>query len=124
MPLPKSPPFLESVRLIPGLVSDYASFPFSLGFVRGLDLTFSSAVTFLVGENGSGKSTLIEALAAFCRLPLAGGGSEDLADNRGPDDTSDLSHVIRPRFVRRPKRGYFFRAELQAQFASLLEKRK
>jgi hypothetical protein len=100
--------YLESVRVVPDRVPDVAAFPFSLPFVADLDLTFRSPVTFLVGENGSGKSTFIEALAALCRLPVAGGGAEDLADNQSAEDASSLARALRPSFKKRPKVGYFF----------------
>lgn len=36
---------------------------FSLALIRGLDMEFTSPVTFFVGENGIGKSTVIVAIA-------------------------------------------------------------
>jgi predicted ATPase len=116
-------PFLDSVRLNPAFEPDWEEFPFSLPFLSRIDLRFST-VTYLVGENGSGKSTLIEALAALCRFPVAGGGREELADHQSDEKGSLLAKALRPSFVRRPRYGFFFRAELQASFASLLEQRK
>lgn len=40
-------------------IGDPTLFPFSLPFVRALDLDLDRHVTFFVGENGSGKSTLL-----------------------------------------------------------------
>lgn len=113
-------PFLERVFLRPDANLDRERFPGSLGFVHSLDLRFDTPVTFFVGENGSGKSTLIEAIAALCGLPVTGGGRNELATNLAH---SELSPHLRPAFRRRPRDAYFFRAEFQAQFADLLERR-
>jgi predicted ATPase len=99
-------------------------YPFSLPIVRGLDIAFASPVTFFVGENGTGKSTIIEALAALCRLPVSGGGRNELAGTHGPDTVSPLAAALRPSFRRRPPDAYFLRAEFQAHFASLLDERR
>jgi predicted ATPase len=78
----------------------------------------------LVGENGSGKSTVIEALAELCGLPVGGGGRNELADLRVPQNRSELAPFLRAAFEKTPRHGYFFRAEFQAHFATLLEERK
>jgi predicted ATPase len=105
-------------------VPAFDEYPYSLPFVRGLDLRLRSAVTFFVGENGSGKSTLLEAIAELCGLPVSGGGRNELADRHGPERRSALGGALRPAFVVRPRDGYFFRAEFQAHFASLLDQRR
>jgi predicted ATPase len=54
-------PFLRRIEMLPDRAGGD---PFNVRtFANGIDLTLSTAVTFLVGENGSGKSTLLEALA-------------------------------------------------------------
>src|SRR5206468_5285227 len=98
-------------------------YPFCLPFVRNLDLTISSAVSIFVGENGSGKSTLLEAVAVLSRLPVSGGARADLGAGHAPEERSALADVLRPSFRRRPRDGYFLRAEFQAHFASLLDAR-
>lgn len=100
-----------------------ADFPGNLPFVRGLDIRFEHPVTILVGENGSGKSTFIEAVAELCGLPVAGGGRNELADLKAPQTRSELAPFVRAVFSRKPRNGYFFRAEFQAHFATLLEER-
>ena len=117
-------PFLKRVYVVPERVPAYEGFPYDLPFVRDLDLSFKRAVTYLVGENGSGKSTLIEAIAEACGLPVSGGGRNEAADRHGPEQHSALGNALRPSFSRRPKDGYFFRAEFQAHFASLLDERR
>jgi predicted ATPase len=99
-------------------------YPFSLPIVRGLDIEFTSPVTFFVGENGTGKSTVIEAIAALSRLPVSGGGRNELSGTHGPDTFSPLAAALRPSFRQRPSDAYFLRAEFQAHFASLLDERK
>ena len=120
----ESPPYLLGMQLIAERVPDFERHPFSVPCIRSLDLTFNSRVTFLVGENGCGKSTLLEGLASVCRLPVSGGGSNDLAAGHGPRDETSLGAALRPRFRRRPPDAYFFRGEFSAHFASLLDDRE
>lgn len=117
-----TPPYLVRLRLKDGAAED-GEYPFNLPLIRGLDLEFTSPVTFFVGENGTGKSTVIEAVAALCKLPVSGGGRNELADHHGPDGSSPLAQSLRPSFRRRPHDAYFFRSDLQAHFASLLDER-
>ena len=99
-------------------------FPGNLSFVSDLRLEFRDDVTFFVGENGSGKSTLLEAIAVLAGFPMSGGGTNELDSRHGLADESSLAHALRLGFKRRPKDGYFFRAELLAHFASLLDQRR
>lgn len=117
------PPYLVRLQLKEGAAHG-AEYPFNLALIRCLDIEFTSPVTFFVGENGTGKSTVIEAIAALCRLPVSGGGRNELSGNHGPDTTSPLAAALRPAFRRRPPDAYFLRAELQAHFASLLDQRR
>jgi predicted ATPase len=100
------------------------AFPLSLPFVAQLNLSFPTPVTFFVGENGSGKSTVIEAIAELSGLRVAGGGRNELSGLHGPHRRSELAPALRASFSRRPRDGYFFRAEFQAHFASLLDERR
>lgn len=118
-----SPPYLDRILLKEGVITDDHKFPFNLPFVRELDITFDNEVSFLVGENGSGKSTVIEAIAQLCRLPVGGGGRNDLAGENSPHAESELAPALLGSFFTKPKDGYFFRAEFQAHFASLLDQR-
>lgn len=116
--------FLQRVYVRPDATLREDEFPGTLPFVRNLDLQFTSPVTILVGENGSGKSTFVEALASLCGLPVGGGGRNELADLKAPHNRSELAPFLRAGFSQKPKSGYFFRAEFQAHFATLLEERK
>jgi predicted ATPase len=90
---------------------DAGRYPFNLPVLRGLDeVVFHPKVTFLVGENGSGKSTLIEALAVAGGFNPEGGTRSFNFGTRASH--SDLHQFVRlVRGVRRPRDGYFLRAE-------------
>jgi len=105
-------------------VSIPEGYPGTLPFVTDLELEIDSAVTIFVGENGSGKSTLLEAIATLCGLPSGGGGRTELADFKAPQTHGELAPFLRASFRAKPRSGYFFRAEFQAHFASLLEQRR
>lgn len=115
--------YLSSIRTLPERLPAECVFPFSLPFVSRLYLTFPAPVTFFVGENGTGKSTLLEAIADLCGFPVSGGGRNEQSAGHGPEQESPLRRVLRPVFRNRPVDGYFFRAEFQAHFASLLDAR-
>lgn len=116
-------PYLIGVRIVPEAIVGN-EYPFNLPAIRSLDIRLSCPVTFFVGENGTGKSTTIEALAELCGFPASGGGPADLAASHGPEPEAPLTTALRPVFRRRPRDGYFFRAEFQAHFASLLDQRR
>lgn len=116
-------PYLVGLKVIPEAVAG-TSYPFHLPSIRGLDLRFSRPVTFFVGENGTGKSTTIEALAEICGLPASGGGRSEFAAAHGPEPEAALTTALRPAFRKRPRDAYFFRAEFQSHFASLLDQRR
>lgn len=116
-------PFLTEVAVRPDAKLDRTAFPTCLPFLPGLALRIATRVTFFVGENGSGKSTLLEAIASLCGLPVGGGGRNELGARQAPHSKSELAPFLQGTFKRKPRDGYFFRAEFQAHFASLLEAR-
>jgi predicted ATPase len=119
-----SAPYISYVKRNLDAPLDVSTFPGNLGFVSELQLEFDDAVTFFVGENGSGKSTLLEAIAVLAGFPMSGGGTNEVESSHGLPENSLLADALRLAVKRRPKDGYFFRAELHAHFASLLDQRR
>ncbi len=72
-------------------------------------LSFSSSVTFFVGENGTGKSTLLEAVAVAYGFN-AEGGSKSFTFSTNPTHSELFEHI---RLGKRghAKDGFFLRAE-------------
>jgi predicted ATPase len=113
--------YLLEVRLLREKVPCFDQFPFSLPAVRNLDaLKLHPAVTFIVGENGSGKSTLLEAMAVGLGLNPEGGTRNFNFSTRRSH--SDLYKFIRlSRGYRRPRDGFFLRAESFFNLATEIE---
>lgn len=113
--------YLLEVRLERKKVPSFDEYPFSLSAVRNLhSLVPHPAVTFLVGENGSGKSTLLEAIAVICGFNPEGGTKNFNFTTR--DSHSPLHQYLTPvRGVRRPKDGFFLRAESLFNLATNIE---
>ncbi|MBT5876003.1 MAG: AAA family ATPase [Candidatus Latescibacteria bacterium] len=72
-------------------------------------MEFSAPVTFFVGENGSGKSTLMESMAIGMEATTI--GTHDIRDDPTLAAVRQLGDALRFVHNRRPKRGFFFRAE-------------
>lgn len=119
-----SAPYLKYVTLKEEMPLDPDSFPGNLPFTEGLHWEFESPVTFFVGENGSGKSTLLEAMAVLSRLPISGGSQNETGTYQAFEEQSRLAASLRLAFLRQPQDRYFFRADTQAHFASLLDQRR
>jgi predicted ATPase len=119
---PRLDAFIRSIELLRDQVKDFDRYPFSIPAVRALDtLDLNPKVTFFVGENGSGKSTLVEAIAVAAGFNAEGGSKNFKFATRSSE--SELHTVLRlVRGVRRPKNGYFLRAESYFNVASEIER--
>ncbi len=97
-------------------------YPFNLPLFQQLEsLEFRSKVAFLVGENGTGKSTLLEAIAVNYGFN-AEGGSKNFRFSTY-DSHSDLyQYLTLVKGSKRPRDGYFLRAESFYNLATEVEK--
>jgi predicted ATPase len=113
---------IVEVKLKRAEVPSFSQYPFCLNAVRNLtSLQVHPSVTFIVGENGSGKSTLLEAVAVALGFNPEGGSKQF---NFGTFTShSELHRFLRvSRGVRRPKDGYFLRAESFFNVATEIQK--
>ena len=83
------------------------------------ELRLTKPVTFWVGENGSGKSTLLEAVAIACGFNPEGGTFNYAFSTR--DSHSELHGAVRIARDRKPRWGYFLRAESFYNVATMEE---
>ena len=113
--------FASQVTLQRDAVASFERYPFCLPAVRSLEtLELHPKVTFLVGENGSGKSTLLEAIAVSLGFNPEGGTKNFRFGTR--QSHSELHQFIRvAKGFRRPKDGFFFRAESFFNVATEIE---
>jgi predicted ATPase len=114
--------YVLAVKLRRDKVNSFDEYPFSLPVVRHLDtLELHPAVTFLVGENGSGKSTLLEALAVAWGFNPEGGTKNFRFGTRASHSIlHDYLRLIKS--ARRPKDGFFLRAESLFNLATEIER--
>lgn len=78
-------------------------------------------ITFFVGENGSGKSTLLEAIALALGFNAEGGSSNFSFSTRASH--SELHRYLQiVRGTRKPRTGYFLRAESFFNVSSEIER--
>jgi predicted ATPase len=114
--------YLRAVRLVREQVPTFDEYPFSVPAIRGLDeLALDPKVTFLIGENGSGKSTLIEAIAVAAGFNAEGGSKNFNFQTRSSE--SALHKYVRPiRGIKRPRDGFFLRAESYFNVATEIER--
>ncbi|HEX4492156.1 MAG TPA: AAA family ATPase [Acidimicrobiia bacterium] len=114
--------YLRAVRLVRESGPDFGRYPFSIPSIRSLDeLALDPKVTFLIGENGAGKSTLIEAIAVLAGFNAEGGSKNFRFGTRRSE--SCLHEFMRPvRGTRRPRDGFFLRAESYFNVATEIER--
>ena len=104
-------PFVRSVVLKRDEVEDFEAYPFSIPAIRTLnELPIDPHVTVFAGENGSGKSTLVEAIAVAAGFN-AEGGSRNMTVSTRASHSVLHEHLRLVRGTRRPRNGYFLRAE-------------
>ena len=110
------------VQLKRATVPSFHNYPFSLPAVRHLDvLKLHPCVTYVIGENGSGKSTLLEAIAVACGFNPEGGTKNFRFGTRASH--SSLHEYLRvAKGIRRPRDGFFLRADSFFNVATEIEK--
>jgi predicted ATPase len=115
-------PFVSRVSLQRDKVDSFERYPFSLPAVRHLDrIELHPAMTIFVGENGSGKSTLLEAMAVALGFNAEGGSTNFRFGTR--QSHSELHACLRiAKGIRRPRDGFFLRAESFFNVATEIEK--
>lgn len=115
--------FIQRVRLAPDV--ETGRYPFTLPAVawlaRSAGLALTPGVTFLVGENGTGKSTLIEAIAVAAGFNPEG-GSQNFRFTTRATESSLGDHLILNWGNRKPRTGFFLRAESYYNVASEIER--
>jgi predicted ATPase len=114
--------FAIDVRLKRESVPSFEHYPFALPAICNLGvLELHPKVTFFVGENGSGKSTLLEAIAVGCGFNAEGGTKNFRFGTRSSH--SQLSDFLTiGKGARRPKDGFFLRAESFFNVATEIER--
>ncbi|MDT3428353.1 putative ATPase [Paenibacillus forsythiae] len=113
--------YLRHTELLRDKVPSFGSYPFHLPVIRSLKrLVFRKPVTFLVGENGSGKSTLLEGIAAAWGFNPEG-GTLNFSFNTRSSHSILYEYLRLARGVKRPKDGFFLRAESYYNVASYID---
>lgn len=112
--------FLRKLTLQEEKIYSKSEYPFSIPAIKNLDeITFTSNVTFFVGENGSGKSTLLEAIAYCCNFNTAGGGRNNTYEVHSAEAV--LGEYIRLSWAPKVTNGFFLRAESFYEFATHID---
>lgn len=113
--------YLRNLNLLRDNVPSFEQYPFNLDAIRELsELSFHPKVTYLVGENGSGKSTLMEAIAVALGFNAEGGTMNFSFETAATH--SELYNYLRiARGARRPRDGFFFRAESYYNLATSID---
>ncbi|MGF7036688.1 putative ATPase [Paenibacillus mucilaginosus] len=107
----QSDTYVRCIQLLREKVPSFEQYPFHLHAIRELDtLELHPKVTYIVGDNGMGKSTLIEGLAVAWGFNPEGGSLNFQFSTYASH--SELHRYLRlVRGIRKPRDGFFFRAE-------------
>ena len=113
--------YVSRISLQREKVESFDRYPFSLPAVRQLEqIDLHPKMTFFVGENGSGKSTILEAIAVSLGFNPEGGTKNFRFGTRASH--SELHEYLRvAKGVRRPRDGFFLRAESFFNVATEIE---
>lgn len=110
--------FIKEIRIKPIPKGKYYSEIPSINSIDSLNL--SSPITFFMGENGSGKSTLLEGIAVSLGFnPEGGTVNFNFATKETHSNLSEYIQIVRG--AKRPRDGFFLRAESFYNVATYLE---
>ena len=113
--------YVSRITLRREKVESFDQYPFSLPAIRSLEsIDLHPKVTYFVGENGTGKSTLLEGIAVNLGFNAEGGTKNFRFGTRRSH--SELHEFLRiAKGVRRPRDGFFLRAESFFNVATEIE---
>ncbi len=116
--------FVTDLTLPPAELRNLSGYHYGIPAISHLTrLSFSTPVTFFVGENGSGKSTLLEAIAgAFGLNPE--GGSKHVRFSTRPTHSSLWQDLKLTRTRPPATDSYFLRAESFYNLASAIDQKE
>jgi predicted ATPase len=114
--------FLRSMRLDREKIPSFEAYPFAIPAIRTLDdFAFHAKVTLLRRRERHGESTLIEAIAVALGFNAEGGSRNfNFATFRSESPLHRYVRLVRG--YRRPRTGYFLRAESFHNVASEIER--
>lgn len=114
-------PYLQTVSIRPDAEIDFDAYPYNIPAIREMgSLELHPHVTFFVGENGAGKSTLLEGIALALGYSPEG-GTRNFKLSTAQSESS-LHEVLRlARGFRKPRDGYFLRAESFYNVATFMD---
>lgn len=113
--------YIRSLRLDRDKIASFSEYPFCLSSIKNLyDLKFHPKVTFIVGENGTGKSTILEAIAtAYGFNPEGGTKNFNFSSMNTHSNLCEYIKLVKG--VKKPKDGFFLRAESFYNVASNID---
>ena len=118
-------PILDKAKVHFSDETDFSAYPFLLPIIKKLtDITFPTQVTFFVGENGTGKSTILEAIAHKAGFGREGGSRNinfTTAHQTYSEQIEKFASSLTLSWRKKPKDGYFFRAESFFNLANYIE---
>lgn len=116
--------YLSSIRAKPEL-GRQRGYPFSLPVVQYLaeqgEISLDAPVAFFVGKNGTGKSTLLEAVAVAWGFNPEG-GTRNFNFSTVETHSRLYRYLTLAKGIKRPKDGFFLRAESFYNVASEVDK--
>jgi predicted ATPase len=114
--------YLISLSLQRDKVPAFSEYPFCLPVIRNLSkIEFHPSVTFIIGENGTGKSTLLEAIAVEWGFNPEG-GTRNFRFATRPSHSALHNVLVLSKGLKRPKDGFFLRAESFFNVATEIER--
>ncbi|MBE1442463.1 AAA family ATPase [Paenibacillus sp. OAS669] len=114
-------PYLRRIELIRESVPSFDHYPFHLGSIQRLHtLSFHPKVTYIIGENGMGKSTLMESIAVAWGFNPEG-GTKNFTFSTQATHSNLHEHIRIVSGGRKPRDGFFFRAESYYNLATHIE---